>query len=142
MSLLLFFATSDVVAYRHNRIPLTLNHVYKLSMRVRATINTTFNLLVTDSSIQNVSLNTSPSLYANTWKTVAAEFTAVKTDTNSSIWVKPQTVPHDFYVDKVFLTDLTLNRKEYRIMRIQGSMLPGSFVQTLTLREKTTAETA
>jgi len=142
MSLLLFFATSDVVALRHNRIPLILGNVYKLSLKVRATINTTFNILMTDSSIQLVSLNVSPSVYANTWKTIAFEFTAVKSDNNSSLWIKPQTVPHDFYVDKVNLFNLTKDRKEYRVMRIQGSMLTGSFVQTLTLREKTAAETA
>ncbi len=142
MSLLLFFATSDVVAFRHNRIPLIAGHVYKLSIKVRSTIATTFNLLMTDSSIANVSLNAMPTIPANTWKMIAFEFTAVVTDNNSYLWVKPQTVAQDFYVDQAKLVDLTVERKQYRIMRIVGSVLPGSFIQTLTLREKTAAETA
>ena len=90
-----------------------------------------------------ISLNSSYGLkYADTWKTASFEFTALETNAVSELRITPETAVQTIYLDKFRLYDLTQEMKEYRIMRIQGSLLPGSFLQTLTIREKTATETA
>lgn len=142
MSLLLLFTSPDVVNWRHRRIKLISGNVYKLSFRVRATVAQTFNVMITDSTWLTQSLNANPTILADRWTTITYEFTAQATDNDSYLWIKVLTGSQDFYLDKFNLINLTTERKQYRIMRIQGSILPGSFIQTLTLREVTSAETA
>ncbi len=142
MSLLLFFASSDSIVWKHRRIPLIAGNVYKFSVKIRATVAQTFNIVFTNRSYTTNGLNARPTIAANVWKTFAYEFTALETDNDSFLLIKPSAIAHQFYVDGAKLINLTKERKQYRIMRIQGSVLPGTFVQTLTLREKTATETA
>lgn len=142
MSLLLLFVTSNVVAYTHRRIPLIAGNVYKLSFRVRSSLAQTFSVFIADSSSVNISLSASPSILADAWTVIAYEFTAAATDPNSYMQIKMSEASQDIYLDQFRLINLTKERKQYRIMRIQGSLLTGSFVQSLTLREVSAQETA
>ena len=98
---------------------------------------------MTNAAMSSNSLNDNYDLKTiNAWKTAVFEFTGVTTDHNSVLKITPETEVQSIWFDKFRLYDLTLERKQYRLMRIQGSVMPGSFIQTLTLREKTAAETA
>jgi len=143
MSLLLLFPSHGPKTYlKHYRIPLIVGNIYKLSFKVRGDLQELVTVLMTDSTQANISLSDSFEVTQNQWKSPAFEFTALATDTNSYlIFIIPGDV-QNIYFDNFKLINLTRERKQYRIMRIQGSMTPGSFIQTLTLREKTTAETA
>lgn len=95
-----------------------------------------------DSAGGNISLNSSYGIkQVDKWKATSFDFTAVQTNENAQLRITPASLLQDIWFDKFRLIDLTLEKKQYRIMRIQGSVLPGSFIQILTLREKTANET-
>lgn len=143
MSLLLFFARPEAVQYRHERIKLVAGHTYKLSIKVRSTVAPQTIIIYLTNSAYTLQAATYPTiLTADTWQMITLEFTATLSDNNSILWIKPNATSQSFYLDKANLIDLTVERKQYRIMRIVGSMMPGTFIQTLTLREKTATETA
>jgi hypothetical protein len=145
MSLLLLFPSQAAgeAELRNSAVPLIINHQYRLTFRVRSSLIQTFEILIRNSTGASISYNaTRDILAADTWQTIKVEFTAVATDPLSILGITPTSLDQSFYVDKFNMIDLTVERKEYRIMRIQGSVLPGSFVQILTLREKTANETA
>ncbi len=146
MSLLLLFPTQAVgeAEIKNSAVPLVSGHVYRLTFRVRSSYAPqTLELLIRNSTELTTSLNTTFEIpTADAWKIFKFEFTAGATDPLSIIGITPTSVAQSLYFDNFKLIDLTIERKEYRIMRIQGSVLPGSFVQILTLREKTANETA
>mgnify|MGYP000898356396 CR=1 FL=1 len=124
-------------------IPLVAGHQYNLTMMMRSTRAQDINVKIQDSNLANQSESITKPIPANTWTPFNFKFTAAATDPESVIRITLNMESiQTFYIDKVRMIDLTIEQKQYRIMRIQGSMLPGSFVQTLTLREKTDAETA
>ena len=148
MTLTILFLDSGVapvtgdVYLKHEKIKLLANHVYRLTFKVRSDIAQTINTKALTSAAAANGLNTDKYIRADAWKVLQFEFTATTTDHNSQLRIQPASQAHTIYFDQFKLIDLTLERKQYRIMRIQGSVLPGSFIQTLTLREKTDAETA
>lgn len=128
---------------RANNIPLIAGDTYLLRMWMRANREETINVKVQDSALANQAANENRLLPADTWTPFNFEFTAVATDVASVIRITlNMTSIQNFYIDRCILINLSKEKKQYRIMRIQGSLLPGSFVQNLTLREKTDAETA
>jgi hypothetical protein len=123
-------------------IPLILGHSYRLSFEARATVSVNVQVQVTneEETVENLSSDFHIK-EANVWNTRKFEFTATETDEHSTLIFKPDLLEtHSFYVERVSIIDLTIEQKNYRLMRIQGSMRPGSFVQTLTLREVTDSE--
>lgn len=138
------YTTEDgTVELRGANIPLEAGVVYKLSFMVRSSVAQQIRIQLVDSGLANDSIDAYRALQANTWRTLAFEFTAQATDSASILRIHLEmTALHNFYIDKAKLIDLTQNRKEYRLMRVRGSMMPGSFIQKLTLREKTANETA
>lgn len=133
---------SGDVYLKHEKIKLITGHVYRLTYKVRSNIAQTINTKALTSGAAANGLNSDKYIREDVWKTLQFEFTATTTDHNSQLRIQPASQAHTIYFDEFRMIDLTLERKQYRIMRIQGSVLPGSFIQTLTLREKTTAETA
>lgn len=129
-------------ALNHNLIRLITGHVYRLTMNVRTNTQQSITVKMTDSTAATVSLNQAISIAADRWEKLSFEFTAGVSDFHSILSVILANQEQEFWIDTLRLIDLTKERKEYRLMRIKGSLLPGSFIQTLTLREKTTAETA
>lgn len=127
---------------KHSKIKIISGHVYKLSFKIRSTLAQQLNVRVENSGGGTTSLNQNKVITANAWQTVKFEFTASASDDNSVLRVILQASVQEVWFDKFRLIDLTMHRREYRIMRIQGSVLPGSFIQILTLREKTANETA
>lgn len=125
-----------------NGVKLVSGHVYRLSFKARSTEASSVQIQVVDRNLANQSLTTIKNLSANIWKTLNAEFTAAASDTDSKVVLTPEAIVQTFYIDEVKVIDLTLERKSYRIVRIQGSMMPGSYIQTLTLREVNAQETA
>lgn len=140
MSLLLLFPYHGTEL--RSTVKIVVGHQYQLICRVRSNVAQTIRVRVDDSASANNSLDTTKVLSADTWETINVTFTGAASDKNSQLRLLPDQVVQNFYADRFRLIDLTLDRKQYRIMRIQGSLVPGSFVQTLTLREKTDAETA
>lgn len=144
MSLTLLFPTetgpTGDVYLKHDKIKIISGHVYRLSFVVRTNLAGTINTKVLDSGGGNGSLNSDKYLVDAKFKTFQFEFTGAITDHNSQIRIQPASAEQILYFDQFRLIDLTLDRKQYRIMRIQGSMFPGSFIQTLSLREFTPAE--
>lgn len=135
-------AISGDVYLKHDKVKLLTGHVYRLTYKVRSNIAQTINTKALTSGGSSNGLNSNKYIRADVWKTLQFEFTATTTDHDSQLRVQPASQAHTIYFDEFKLIDLTLERKQYRVMRIQGSVLPGSFIQTLTLREKTDAETA
>ena len=123
-------------------VNLVSGHVYRLILKARSTMASSVQIQVVDENLANQSLTTIKNLSANIWKVLSAEFTAAATDDNSKMIITPEAILQSFYVDEVSIIDLTLERKSYRLVRIQGSMMPGSYIQTLTLREVNAQETA
>jgi len=146
MSLLLLFSGSNAageVELRNSKVRLISGDLYRLTFRVRSSLIQTIEMLLRDHTGVHISHNsTFDVIAADTWKTVKIEFTATFTDPLSILGITPQSYDQNFYVDKFNMINLSKERKQYRIMRIQGSVLPGSFIQILTLREKTANETA
>lgn len=95
---------------------------------------------VDNSTGVTTSLNQTKHTPANLTKGLKFEFTATATDSNSRIRIFPSLTAQSFYIDKVVLIDLTKEKKNYRLLRIKGSIYPGTFIQTLTLREKLDTE--
>jgi len=131
------------IELRCGNIPLVSGQDYRLSFLCRSTIAQTITVQVYNSTLVTVSKNTYKIIPANIWKGFACDFTALATDANSVLRIfLTNSAVHSFYLDRVKLINLSKELKNYRVMRIQGSMLPGSFIQTLTLREVTASETA
>lgn len=135
--------SDGTVEMRAGNIPLVSGQVYRLAFKVRSTRSQNINIKMQESTLTTDSVNITRHLLADTWKQIHYEFTAQATDADSKlrIFLDMDDV-QEFWLDEVELFNLSKERKQYRVMRIQGSMLPGSFVQTLTLREKTSSETA
>lgn len=144
MSLLLLLRSETSSSeLKNTKIKLISGHLYRLTFKVRATTPQTITVKMQNSTGLTVSLNSDADiLEANTWQTIKKEFTAGASDDDSVLRLLIYATPQSIWFDKFNLIDLTIERKEYRIMRIQGSVLPGSFIQILTLREKTANETA
>jgi hypothetical protein len=136
------YQTPPEAEFRGGNVPLISGHEYKLSFQVRSTKAQQINVKVQDSNNANESTSQYKTIPQNETITAKFEFTAAATDNNSRVRIFPEAGYQDTYFDHFRLIDLTIERKQYRVMRIQGSMLPGSFIQALTLREKTDAETA
>lgn len=99
-------------------------------------------MIVENSAGSTESLNQRKVITAGKLNTCQFEFNASATDPNSVLRIIMEAAVQVTRFDKFRLIDYTIYKKNYRLMRIQGSMFPGSFVQTLTLREVTDAETA
>lgn len=127
---------------RQANIPLIVGHEYRLVLNVRGTREQNVTVKMETSGGASQGLNQTYSIEANRWTTKRFDFTALSTNLNNYLRVFPQATNQNFYIDNVSLIDLTRERKEYRIMRIQGSVVPGSFIQTLTIREKTSQESS
>jgi len=125
-----------------NGVNLVSGHVYRLVFKARSTETISLQVQVVDKNLANQSYTGVKNLTANIWKTLSAEFTAAASDEDSKVVLTPEEKLQSFYVDEVQIIDLTLERKSYRLVRIQGSMMPGSYIQTLTLREVNAQETA
>lgn len=135
-------ATGEVYLLKSN-IPLKVSHEYRLTFRARSDQTQELTVMMQNIAGTQISLNdTAPITIANRWQNLRLEFTALETNKQSQLRVYPEAIDQTLYLDNFNLIDLTNEQKIYRVMRIQGSILPGSFVQSLTLREKTTAETA
>lgn len=135
--------SDGTVELRAGNIPLVSGEVYRLAVRVRSTRSQNLVFDMQDSALANPSLAATRHITANIWETLKFEFTAAATDTNSKLRIHlDMNDVQEFWIDNCELFSLTKERKQYRVMRIQGSMLPGSYIQTLTLREKTAQETA
>lgn len=146
MSLLLLFLPSgggaQTLEFRHGNIPLISGNVYRLTFKARSTLAQSFTVKIQNTAESVLHLNQTGDLEANEWKIFSYEFTALATDDLAKLSIYPYIAIQSFYADNFKLINLTKERKQYRIMRIVGSLLPGSFIQTLTLREKTASETA
>jgi len=147
MSLILLFlphAAGGITAleYRNVDVPIITAHVYKLSFKVYSNLAQQLNVIVQNSAQSVTSLNKYKVITANAWNTIQFEFTGGATDPNSLLRIVMQAAVQETRFDKFRMIDYTIYKKSYRIMRIQGSMFPGSFIQTLTLREVTDAEIA
>lgn len=127
---------------KNTKVPLIAGHLYRLQYKVRSNLLQEVQVTLTDRNDANPSLDTIIDVPVNQWNKHTHIFTAVETDDHSILHFFPALFGQEIWFDAFSLIDLTMSKKSYRIMRIQGSLLPGSFVQTLTLREKTTAETA
>lgn len=135
--------SDGTIELRSGNLPLVSGQLYRLTMKVRSTRTQNIDVDVQDSALANPSLDATRTITANIWETLKFEFTAAATDADSKLRIHlDMDDVQEFWVDDCDLFNLTKERKQYRIMRIQGSMLPGSFIQTLTLREKTAQETA
>jgi peptidoglycan/xylan/chitin deacetylase (PgdA/CDA1 family) len=125
----------------NDSIKLITGHEYRLLLKARSPTDQTIRIKLDNSTGVTTNSETWHGLVHDTTTTIKVEFTALATDDASRIHLAP-TIGMSAYFDDVTLIDLTEERKQYRVMRIQGSLIPGSFVQTLTLREKTASETA
>lgn len=135
-------ATGEAYLLKSN-ISLKLGHEYRLTFRARSDQTQDLTVMMQNIASTQISLNDTASItIANRWQNLRLEFTALETNKQSQLRVYPEAIDQTLYLDNFNLIDLTNEQKIYRVMRIQGSILPGSFVQSLTLREKTTAETA
>lgn len=135
-------ATGEAYLLKSN-ISLKLDHEYRLTFRARSDQTQDLTVVMRNIAGTEISLNSTASItVANRWQNLRLEFTAVETNKKSELRVYPEAIDQTLYLDNFCLIDLTNEQKIYRVMRIQGSILPGSFVQSLTLREKTSAETA
>lgn len=136
-------AGSGTIEIRCADIPLVIGQQYRLSFMFRSTLAQYITIEIYNSGLTTPSLSTTRYVPANTWKGIKDDFTCAVTDDNSILRIHlSNDADHDAYIDKVRIVNLTKELKSYRIMRIQGSLLPGSFIQTLTLREVTASETA
>lgn len=146
MSLLLLFPQAAValteVYLKYTPIKIVASDDYRFSFRVRSDTAQQLHIKVVDSAGGNASLDIYRHIEADTWEVIKSEFSGVASDTASQIFIYVSAEVQEIFVDDFKLYNLSVERKEYRIMRIQGRMRPGSFLQTLTLREKTAAETA
>lgn len=134
---------TGTVELRCSNIPLTNGEEYVLSLKMRASRTQNVDVDIYDSGLSTQSLDKVATVVADTWKQFAWTFTAQATDLDSKLRIHlNMDAVQDFYVDDVVLLNLTKEEKEYRLMRIKGSMRPGSFTQELTLREITESETA
>jgi len=126
-----------------SNISLKSGHDYRLTFRARSNEIQDLTVVMQNIAGTQVSLNDTASItIVDRWQNLRLEFTAVETNKKSELRIYPETTDQILYLDNFNLIDLTNEQKIYRVMRIQGSILPGSFVQSLTLREKTSAETA
>lgn len=124
-------------------IKIIAGHEYSLSLLVYSTLSIDVDMRMYESSETTLQGEQIRFVALGAWKLIKMTFTALNTDDNGVLWLNlPATAVYQFRADRVRIYDLTKEKKEYRLMRIQGSMRPGSFVQTLTLREKTAAESA
>lgn len=133
---------SGMIELRNAPFNIISGDTYRLSFKVRSTVNQLVGVKVSNSGLTTDSLDDDFRVYADEWKMKKFEFTATASDEASILRFIPSTdALHSLYIDKVTLINLSKDRKQYRIMRIRGSMFPGSFLQTLTVREKTANET-
>ena len=120
----------------YSPINIISGHQYKLVFRVRPTANVDIRFKLQDILGTTIDLDDTKMAYANIWKIISATFTATFSGSDAELFIQPNVSEiMDIYIDQVVLIDLTVEQKSYRLMRIQGSMMPGSFLQTLTLRE-------
>ena len=142
-----FFITDNLnqgeAEIRATDLPLIVGHQYRLGFSARVAADHNIAVIVTNQDEDNHSLNTDFEAKAGGLKRYKYTFTAVETDDHSTLLLKPDIdAIETIYIDNFELIDLTMEQKSHRLVRIQGSMRAGSFVQTLTLREITASETA
>jgi hypothetical protein len=142
MSLLLLYHPSREVKLINSPVNLDSSHQYRCSFKVWCDTNASIEYGFVDSSDGAQHTYGSQFIVAETWTTVTFTFTPTTTDNASRLVIHLPDDANTFRFDDANLLDLTSEQLSYRVMRIQGSMNPGSYVQTLTLREKTAAETA
>lgn len=134
---------NGTLAMKLGDIKIIAGHDYSLSALVYSTESIDVDMRVYESTETILQGQQTRFIASGAWKVIKMEFTALNDDDNGILWLNiPATTPYQFRVDRVRIYDLTKEKKLYRLMRIQGSMRPGSFVQTLTLREKTASESA
>lgn len=142
MSQLLLFLPSNEVKLAASPISIISGREYQIDfmiwMQTAAQVQVTF-MTEADALIGSIVQKYVP---ASTWTKYKFNFTPNVTDSAAQMVVRIPTDPNTMRFDDVHVIDLTNESKQYRIMRIQGSLKPGGFIQTLTLREKTAAETA
>lgn len=143
--ILLFLPTGSVVPQAklvHSKVPIISGHQYELTFFVQSSQAQNITTVIDNSSEDNKSLQQTKHIPANNFVQLKFNFSGVETDSLSKLIITLAAGIQTTYFDKFKLIDLTANTRQYRLMRIQGSLKPGGFIQTLTLREKTAAETA
>lgn len=142
MSQLLLFLPSNEVKLVAEPISLTNTHEYRGEFMIWVLTAATVQITMLDSADVLIGSVIEKYIPASTWTKYAFTFTSTVTDVAAQMVVRIPTDPNTMRFDDVHIIDLTNESAQYRVMRIQGSMKPGGFIQTLTLREKTAAETA
>lgn len=139
MSLLLLFqnqAPSLTSVYLKNTpFKIISGDTYSLSFWAQSNKSQQIQVRVFDSAGGNSSLNAYRYLVADTPELLKFDFTGAASDDNSQLRIILDASVHNFYIDRVILINLSKERKSYRLVQIKGDMRPGSFLQTLTLRE-------
>jgi len=140
MSLLTLFLPRGVKTELQKTIPLIANHEYRLTFKVRSTVAQTIRTLIEDQT-QTTTISLSvKEIPANIWTQFKVIFTPVASHQAALLRIRFENVSQNFWADDFKLYDMTKELKQYRVMRIKGSVFPGTFIQTLTLREKTDNE--
>lgn len=142
MSQLLLFLPSNEVKLAASPIGLISGREYQVDFMIW--MNTAAQVQVTMMTEADALIGSIVQKYipAQTWTKYKFTFTSTVTDSAAQMVVRIPVDPNTMRFDDVHVIDLTDETKQYRVMRIQGSLKPGGFIQTLTLREKTAAETA
>ncbi len=142
MSQLLLFLPSHEVKLVASPVKITNTHQYRLEVMIWGQL--AFTIQDTPMTTAGVLIGAigEQAIPAGTWTKMVHRFTATATALSGQIVIRFPTAGNTIRIDDAKLIDVTLETKQYRIMRIKGSMFPGSYIQTLTLREKTATETA
>lgn len=140
MSLLTLFLPRGVKTELQRNIKLIANHQYRLTFKVRSTVAQNIRTIIEDHT-QTTTINLADKdIPANIWTQFKVVFTPAISDETALLRIRFENVSQNFWVDDFKMYDLTKEMKAYRVMRIKGSIFPGTFIQTLTLREKTDNE--
>lgn len=141
MSLLLLFQPSRDVKLRAFGLKLVAGHEYSYRYKIKSNIAQYVSTSVVNADLSSLGY-ASKYAVAATWTQVTGTFTADTNQTNAKVQVHVSVEPSTVEVDDVEVLDKTLSTKNFRVMGIKSSLTPGSFTQTLKLREVTDAETA
>lgn len=86
--------------------------------------------------------NTSETVPGGGWIPLNLTFTSTISDDESKLVIHLPEATNVWRFDNFKMINLTKEQTNYRVMRIQGKVHPGQFLQTLELREVTATETA
>lgn len=138
--LLLLSPEDNLLKLTYTGLKLVNGHTYRLTIKLRSNVEQNPQFRVTNNAGDTETINESWPLAADSTKVFKIEFTPTYTENDAILEITFSPEAQELYFDDARLIDLTLERKEYRVMRIIDSQLAGSYIQTLTLREKTASE--